>query len=90
MSETSESDSEHNTSDEEVNITISITSCLVSLIIIVYILTSTLLHVFKLQEAFAKGLLKPGLNAVIETDNKKTKNYVVSNYFSARYLLEPT
>lgn len=29
----------------------------------------------ELQEAFAKGLLKPGLNAVLE-EKKKTKNYV--------------
>ncbi|XP_018057731.1 PREDICTED: probable rRNA-processing protein EBP2 homolog [Atta colombica] len=46
MSETSESDSEYNSSDEE------------------------------LQEAFAKGLLKPGLNVAVETSGKQSKNYV--------------
>ena len=30
----------------------------------------------ELQEAFAKGLLKPGLNAVVETNNKQFKNCV--------------
>lgn len=34
----------------------------------------------QLQEAFVKGLLKPGLNLVIEKDNKKLRNCVVSYY----------
>ncbi|KAG5327660.1 EBP2 protein, partial [Pseudoatta argentina] len=46
MSETSESNSEYNSSDEE------------------------------LQDAFAKGLLKSGLNVAIETSSKQSKNYV--------------
>ncbi|KAG5320308.1 EBP2 protein, partial [Acromyrmex heyeri] len=46
MSETSESNSEYNSSDEE------------------------------LQDAFAKGLLKSGLNVAIETSGKQSKNYV--------------
>ncbi|XP_071582561.1 probable rRNA-processing protein EBP2 homolog [Temnothorax nylanderi] len=46
MSETSESDSEYNSSDEE------------------------------LQEALAKGLLKPGLNVAIETSDKQSRNCV--------------
>ncbi|KAG5308144.1 EBP2 protein, partial [Acromyrmex insinuator] len=46
MSETSESDSEYNSSNEE------------------------------LQDAFAKGLLNPGLNVAIKTSGKQSKNYV--------------
>lgn len=46
MSETSESDSEYNSSDEE------------------------------LQEAFAKGLLKPGLNVAVETSGRQFRNCV--------------
>ena len=33
---------------------------------------------FQLQEAFAKGLLKPGLNVESVKENKRCKNKVVS------------
>lgn len=71
-SETSES--EYSSSDEEVNISAFI--CIQNII-----LTSNLYSCVQLQEAFAKGLLKPGLNIPIETNNKQFKNCVVSSYF---------
>lgn len=70
MSIISQSDSEYSSSDEEVNITISF--CAFTWYILTYFLSRV-----QLQEAFTKGLLKSGLNAVVET-NKQPKNCVVS------------
>ena len=82
MSETSESDSEYNSSDEEVSITISL--CAYHLYHAHSNLTSFNSRV-QLQEAFAKGLLKPGLNVAVETSGKQSKNYVVSDSFIRNY-----
>lgn len=75
-SETSES--EYSSSDEEVNIYIQTFICARDCC--VRILTSNLYSRAQLQEAFAKGLLKPGLNAAVE-NKKQFKNCVVSGYF---------
>ena len=77
-----ESESEYNSSDEEV-------SFVTNLSFLFYRCTKlpgfnlSFLTCFlsQLQEAFAKGLLKPGLNAVIETTKREKKNNVVSFIF---------
>lgn len=72
--ESSDSDSEYNSSDDEVS---NLFKSKQSYLKLKLPLTSLFSRV-QLREAFAKGLLKPGLNTVTEEINKQHKNCVVS------------